>query len=168
MSWYADLDTHTMVAFGDHVRAIGWLSSGKSFHQGNVSEQFVARLCEFVQRAGRSSSLLSFPSFGGFHECELCEQSIEPQTLRPKGAANFGVPCGVVLYVAPELILHYVQVHNYQPPDEFIAAVLASPLPDTPEYQVMVESFAQLHRDLWQQMLNRWRTQQSDPTPSEQ
>lgn len=32
-----------------------------------------------------------------------------------------------MVYVAPELILHYIEAHLYKPPDEFINAVLRSP-----------------------------------------
>jgi hypothetical protein len=31
-----------------------------------------------------------------------------------------------VVYVAPVLVAHYVEAHNYRPPDEFIQAVLSA------------------------------------------
>jgi hypothetical protein len=44
------------------------------------------------------------------------------------------VPGSGVTYVAPEGIIHYVERHDYRPPDEFCAALLASPAVDSPEY----------------------------------
>ena len=132
MSWYPDLDTHTMVACGDHVRAIGWLTSGQPFQQGEIPPGFLARLDEFVRLAGRSAEALSFPAFAGFHERELCDRPADLRAFGPAGRGNLGVQSGSMLNVAPELVAHYVGVHRYWPPAEFVAAVLASPLPDTP------------------------------------
>ncbi len=142
MSWYQDLDTHTMVASGDHVRAIGWLAGDQPFQQGDVPPGFLARLDEFVRLVGRSAEALSFPAFGGLHECELCDRPADPHALGPCGCGNLGVPDGLALFVAPELVAHYVRVHSYQPPAQFLAALMAAPLPDTPEYRAMAEPFA--------------------------
>src|SRR5438105_2495307 len=103
MSWYADLSTHTMVANGDHVRAVGWLSSSHPFPQGDSSPAFLARLRKFVRLAGDSADALWFPAFGGVHLCELCRGFHH--------GCNFGVPAGGVLYVAPAMIGHYVEEH---------------------------------------------------------
>jgi hypothetical protein len=53
---------------------------------------------------------------------------------------------GAVLYVAPAMIGHYVEHHEYAPPAEFIAAVATSPLPGTSEYQAGCAVFRELHR----------------------
>ena len=39
----------------------------------------------------------------------------------------------------------YIEVHGYRPPEEFIAAVMRSPLPENEEYQVITEPFWHLH-----------------------
>src|SRR4051794_13879170 len=122
MSWYPDLSNRTLVATGDHVRAVGWLGASQPFTRGEVPAVFVTRLQEFVRLAHVSAEALSFAAFCGLHDCELCE--------RKRDARNFGVPAGPVLYVAPGMISHYVERHGYCPPAEFIAAVMASPLPD--------------------------------------
>jgi hypothetical protein len=46
-----------------------------------------------------------------------------------------------VLFVAPEMVIHYVEQHKYLPPDEFILALTRSPLPGTDEYTVAVAMF---------------------------
>lgn len=141
MSWYPDLAPNSMVANGDHVRAVGWLSAGRPYAQGAVPPEFVARLREFVSLSNESSEALSFGAFGGFHTCEFCGQAHDSR--------NFGVPAGDRLFVAPAMIGHYVEEHGYAPPAEFIAAVAASPLPGTPEYARLAEPFLRLHREAW-------------------
>ena len=39
------------------------------------------------------------------------------------------MPAGSILYVAPEMVSHYVNVHEYLPPKDFVEAVMAGPLP---------------------------------------
>ena len=50
---------------------------------------------------------------------------------------------------------HYVRVHRYRPPAEFVAAGMASPLPDTTEYRPLAEPFARLHRAEWDRAFQR-------------
>jgi len=51
------------------------------------------------------------------------------------------VPADGLLYVAPEMISHYVVDHDYLPPSELIEAVLRSPIPGTEEYTVCITRF---------------------------
>ena len=37
--------------------------------------------------------------------------------------------------MAPDLICHYMAVHRYKPPDQFISAVRSGPHPFSQEYQ---------------------------------
>lgn len=141
MSWYPDLSTETMVATGEHVRAVGWLSAARSFPMGGVPAEFITRLREFVRLASESAEALSFVGFAGWHDCELCEQE--------RGAGNFGVPAGPVLYIAPAMIAHYVERHGYRPPAAFVTAVMESPLPDTAEYRAATVEFGRLHSEWW-------------------
>jgi hypothetical protein len=46
-----------------------------------------------------------------------------------------------LLFVAPEMVAHYVEAHHYRPPAQFITAVTESPLPGTDEYRAAVASF---------------------------
>jgi hypothetical protein len=151
MSWYQDLDTHTMVATGDHVCAVGWLSSDHPFTRGNVPAEVSARLREFVRLAADSACALYFPAFGGFHTCELCDEFHDSR--------NFGVPAGDLLYVAPGMVAHYVERHGYSPPAEFVNAVMASPLPGTPEYQAAVAEFRRRHQEWWEGFFKRQQAQ---------
>src|SRR5262249_14107274 len=38
------------------------------------------------------------------------------------------------IYAAPTLIYHYVSVHHYKPPDEFLRAMMEGPRPPSQEY----------------------------------
>jgi hypothetical protein len=82
----------------------------------------------------------------GFHRCELCREFTSHR--------NLGVPADDLLYVAPEMISHYVEEHEYLPPREFIDAVLASPMPGTEEYASAVAHFRELHKK-YQEGLHR-------------
>lgn len=138
MTWFPDMAWESMVAEGEHVRAVGWLGSNQSYTRGSASPEFVTRLREFVRLADESARALYFGASAGFHTCEFCNQV--------RDSRNFGVPAGTVLFVAPAMIGHYVEHHEYAPPAEFIAAVVASPLPGTPEYQAACAGFRDLHR----------------------
>jgi hypothetical protein len=145
MSFFPDMGREALVAAGDHVRAIGWLHPDYPYSKGEVSAEFLARLKEFAARSGASAEALYFGAYRGFHTCEFCGQA--------HGIGNFGVPDGDLLFVAPEMVVHYIEEHGYRPPAEFVAAVLRSPLPDREEYQIITEPFWHLHRDAVQQMI---------------
>jgi hypothetical protein len=134
--WISDMGSVSIVAKGDHVRAVGWLALGKPFPQGRVSPDFATRLREFARLANHSSDALSFPAFGGFHTCEFCQKANDSR--------NLGVPYGDVLFVAPAMIAHYVEVHSYRPPQEFMSAVAAAPLPNTEEFKILAAPFRQI------------------------
>jgi hypothetical protein len=66
------------------------------------------------------------------HQCEFCH---DPEA---SGRLNLGVPFGDVIFIAPELVVHYMTRHRYLPPEDFITAVMRSALPGTGEYQAAV------------------------------
>jgi hypothetical protein len=134
MTFYPDLGNETQAAAGVVIRAVGWLHADHPYPRGDVPAAFVDRLQQFADHWAESTQTLGLPMFLGWHDCELCSGG-------PRGSGNFGVPAGDVLFVAPELIVHYVQAHGYAPPRAFIDAVMASPLPGTQEYQAAVAKF---------------------------
>ena len=68
----------------------------------------------------------------GVHHCELC------QFDSPCGNANLFVPNGDLIFVCPELIVHYIAAHHYRPPNEFLAAVVNCPMTSTMEYKKLL------------------------------
>jgi hypothetical protein len=100
---------------------------------------------------------LYFGAFGGLHTCEFCG--------RAHGINNFGVPSGDLLFVAPELVVHYIEEHGYSPPAAFVEAVLRSPLPDTEEYQLITEPFWHKHREAVERMIAADHPIDNSPPP---
>src|SRR5262249_43075764 len=92
--------------------AVGWLHPDHPFAQADPAPEFLAKLKEYVRRCGASAVALGLGAAGGYHTCEFCG--------RAHGIANFGVPAGDTLFFSPEMLAHYVEVHRYAPPAEFV------------------------------------------------
>jgi hypothetical protein len=159
MSFFDDMGHRSMVASGDHVRAIGWLHPDHAYTKGEVSAEFLNRLKELIARPSLHGDEFHFPGFGGIHTCEFCGQA--------HGGGNFAVPSDNLLFIFPDMVVHYVETHGYKPPAEFVAAVLHSPLPDTEEFHLLTEPFWHLHRHAqerqYQEAINhagRWASEQ--------
>lgn len=120
MSFYPDLHTACMVGQGDRLRAIGWLSSEHPFPRGKLSGPFVKTLERNVASAYQPLACC------GFHTCELCTSC--------SATGNVWIPTANAVYVAPEMIVHYISAHEYMPPDEFQRAVEACPPQGSPEF----------------------------------
>ncbi len=143
MTYYADLSDHTMIAAGPHVRAIGWLDDKHAFPNGIASAEFVNKLYRITE----SETLLGLyenewdslaDEYFGFHTCELCHNYDHGD--------NIVVPSDQVMYVAPKMIVHYIEEHGYLPPKQFIDAVLKSPFPGTKDYEDAVAGYRELHK----------------------
>jgi hypothetical protein len=133
MAYFPDLGTETQIAMAPFVRAVGWLAATQPYSVGQTSPGFVEKLRQLARHWGASTSALAWPAACGPHTCEFCG--------KVRASGNFGVPSNAILYVAPEMVAHYVEAHGYRPPDAFIEAVLACPHPDTSEYAQVVRPF---------------------------
>jgi hypothetical protein len=91
---------------------IGWLDPEHPFPTGPTSEEFRAKLGWLCERRVKQTR--------GFLPCEFCKGR-----NRPHSSAEMRVALAGKVYAAPSLVHHYVVAHDYRPPDEFIAAVLA-------------------------------------------
>jgi hypothetical protein len=131
---YNDLSTECQVDRGEHVRAIGWLSEGHRFPTGRVPAEFLTALRSHVHSAWQPVVAM------GPHFCEFCAKASTPEK-RVGGARNVWIPASFVVFVAPELVVHYVEAHNYRPPEEFISAVLLCPQQDSPEFHALLARF---------------------------
>ncbi len=132
MAYYPDLTpydySHRDTAPG--IVNVGWLDKAHDYTRGIASEFFIRKLWAFCR---------SFVNpMRGFHSCELCT-AIRPGELLEACHYGESLKLGFAeirvigkdnrIYAAPNMIYHYVVEHNYSPPDEFIQAVLDSPLP---------------------------------------
>jgi len=138
MTFFPDMGTESMMDSGEPIRAIGWLHRDHPYPQRTVSQDFLDRLREFTHLWGKSSDALDWAAAGGVHSYEFCGKC--------HLSGNFGVPAGDLLFVAPEMIAHYVEKHSYHPPAEFVAAVLAAPLPGTQEHKAAVANILRQRR----------------------
>jgi hypothetical protein len=144
MTYFPDLTSYTYylsVSGGAlaNVTAlnIGWLERGKPFPIGEAgwpNQTFLDSLALFFKGEIRVNRTR------GFHVCEFCNQeafqhdgegleeelfcSDEIRILGPDGA----------VYAAPTMLRHYITVHKYKPPEQFIQAVLLGPRPSSRTY----------------------------------
>jgi len=126
MTFLPDLSPCTYIGrVPEGVLAIGWLDGSEPFPQGEASPEFFKKL----------QLLCSVPFSGagcwmGSHECNVCQFTAEATASR-----EVYVPHEARLYVAPVMILHYVNAHRYLPPEVFIAAVMGCPPIDSMAYK---------------------------------
>jgi len=127
-----DLATRCPFASGDAIRAVGWLEPGYEYRTGRVRAP--ARFLRNIQDLLAESHLPSaFPvrvDYMGVHTCGFCRAHY--------GNGELLVPHGDFVFIAPTMIVHYVQFHGYLPPDEFVKAVNFCPLPSSLEYRQMM------------------------------
>jgi hypothetical protein len=129
--YFPDLSTECSADEGACIRAIGWLSSAHDFPKGEVPPQFLEKLREHLKDPWQTVA------FWGYHKCDLCP----PHVNAACGKDNLWIPGNGVVYVAPAMVLHYIEAHQYKPPDEFIAAVLECPEQKSPEYLKRMDAF---------------------------
>lgn len=129
MTHYADLspcDYFPSDVQGKLV-AVGWLDAEFPYPKGDVDSEFVARLVELLADPWQPAVAM------GRHECPFCRFSGGPATFQFKnttvnmGVSNVFVPASGAIYVAPSLILHYIDSHGYVPPERFQQAVMECP-----------------------------------------
>ena len=113
---------------------VGWLDKAHSYPRGPVPTGFLERLNAICKRPAKRHR--------GFHVCEFCDFGPEPASLdqatrntryeRQKAAGVLRSTEIRVLgrdgkvYASPASICHYVETHGYQPPQEFVEAVMAT------------------------------------------
>lgn len=119
MTHFRDLTPYSYFELEPGTVNVGWLARWHPFPLGATSEEFRRRLIVFCENPpGRYATR-------GFHMCDFCGRAGSSSEMRVIGKDR--------AYAAPVLIAHYVTAHHYKPPQEFIDAVLTSPLPDSPE-----------------------------------
>jgi hypothetical protein len=113
------------------VLNVGWLDRSAPFLKGDVPKDLVHMLKHWF-------GVARVNQMRGIHECNLCREKqwpLLPLHENPSirvldrtfflGNWEMWIPAfdGRV-FASPGLVIHYVEVHGYQPPEEFVAAVL--------------------------------------------
>lgn len=127
MAYFPDLSDQCQLASGGDVRSVGWLDKNHTFIKGKVDEVFLQILKRHIDERW------VFVLAAGVHECEFC--------FRFASGGNVIIPTEKLVYIAPQMISHYIEVHSYRPPDEFIQAVIDCPEQESPEYMKLVQKF---------------------------
>ena len=132
MATYSDLSPHEYVEEwrGTGAVNVGWLGVELEFPRGTVPSEVRALLDRICARPEVRHC--------GYHPCPFCPQvPVRVGTRLRDHAAKLHrdsevlVGSGVVritgedgtVYVAPDMIAHYVNEHGYAPPPSFLAAV---------------------------------------------
>jgi hypothetical protein len=128
MATFKDLSRYS---YDDTVKSksrlvnIGWLGADAPFPEGDTDPKVVAVLARL---AVDSQNVMR-----GYHYCEFCDAESPLLVDVPGvgeavlGTGEIHVPAGDdgPVYVAPTLVVHYIEAHHYRPPDEFVRAVEA-------------------------------------------
>jgi hypothetical protein len=108
---------------------IGWLGEFPTFDQMEPDEKLLDLVWDYCK--------ISVAQYRGVHECEYCyprrsdvgERHGEMRLLGSAEIRVFGDEG--VIYAAPDLIYHYMAIHRYKPPDQFISALISRPHPSS-------------------------------------
>ena len=109
------------------VKMFGWLDQDHEYSHGNAQEEFVEKLWTIIETRTRSFDLHA-NVVRGIHPCNFCGGNISRvrrdgcRTML--GMSELWVPFRSGWLAAPTLIVHYVDLHSYLPPDVFINAVM--------------------------------------------
>jgi hypothetical protein len=140
MAYFKDLSTYSYsdVSPGPEqppMKNIGFLEPDRRFSIHPPTEEVLDRLWEHCK--------ISIEGSRGSHQCKFCQPPPKIVYASRKGSPglfHLGASQIVVFseqgeaYVAPNLVYHYVHVHHYNPPDEFLEALIYGPGPTNPVY----------------------------------
>jgi hypothetical protein len=114
------------------TKAVGWLDGEHAFRREPPHESLLDCLwdvCKTSVAATRGGHPCPFCQHRGGTEAERNGESLLLGTAEIRVFSRDGQ-----IYAASTLIYHYVQVHHYRPPVEFVRAVLEGPRPPSVEY----------------------------------
>lgn len=134
MSHFADLEQLTLDGLGTPVVAVGWLAAGHEYTRGEVDKESFLKLATLLRNPWQPAIS------AGRHPCPFCRFTGGPASIEVDGS-TITVGTGVVLipsesriFVAPSLVLHFIDAHGYAPPPDFLAAVADCPAMRSMEY----------------------------------
>lgn len=135
--YFADLSPYEYLEEEPATLDVGWLVAEHDFTRGEVADGFIERL--------RSLENNPVNPTRGFHIFRFCKNESVRVSKTEKATVATQLECidqmiksGAAssaeirvhrkdgrFYAAPVLIRHYVEVNKYQPPQEFVEAVMA-------------------------------------------
>ena len=110
MTYYVDLRPCDYFGRWHEVLiAVGWLEPGNSFATGKVSKKFLEQLVGLLRDPWQPVVT------AGHHRCAFCRFTGE-RNMIVAGTDNLFIPARACVYVAPSLVAHYIDAHEYCPP----------------------------------------------------
>ncbi len=107
---------------GFKLKAIGYLDiTEPQYEVGEVPNGFVEKLKALYHKGILLASL-------GFHDCEFClNQGVKklPRDARSSSQKSLRDKVNKIDYMFPEMIFHYIIVHMFKPPQDFIDFVMS-------------------------------------------
>ena len=148
MTYFKDLSIYSYLARQQWPMEnnVGWLGAGHEFSIWSPSEAILDSLWKYCK--------VHVNQTRGLHGCHLCRESYPMKAWRNGESQMLGsaeiraFSNRGAIFAAPNLIFHYVSVHGYQPPDEFIDALSEGPCPPDPEYFVRLEKLGHPWRSI--------------------
>lgn len=127
MTYFEDLTPYKYFSSEKGILNIGWISANQSFQKGETPSGFTDALAMCANNP--------FNLCRGFHTCDICPRPYDSNNYfggyelngRKIGLGNGEIRVmgeDRVIYSAPTLIVHYVDIHRYLPPASFIEAVM--------------------------------------------
>ena len=129
MSKFEDLTSYSYFGYFEGIKNVGWLDG--EFPQASASKEFIDKLKvygeqKFIVRRTR-----------GWHSCPYCPAGKKPASstseIRVVGEKG-------EVYASPFMIIHYMEAHDYCPPQEFWEAVMHGPEPGSEKYKAAIKN----------------------------
>ncbi|WP_124033445.1 hypothetical protein [Herpetosiphon llansteffanensis] len=122
-------------------RCIGWLDPAQPYAMGQIEPQLLAKLPAYTPYSIYQYRTVQ-PSY-----CPLCGSEPKNHAGQPDQAASgLGTAELRIIgadqhsYAVPNNLAHLIQIHHYQPPQYFLAAVARGLTPDTVAYQNQLQA----------------------------
>jgi len=129
VAYFADLTPYSFLRRCPPALNVGWLSKGHPYPKGVVAPRLIEKLRELAIKMHVNKTR-------GFHQCEFCgtiRRLIRNQLGIPLewrghnrnlGSAEIWVASkDGVMYAAPDMVIHYIEAHEYLPPAVFLEAL---------------------------------------------
>jgi hypothetical protein len=145
-TYFPDLSNYVQPGVTEAIppRTVGWLDASHDFPVAPPSADLLERLWEYC--------LVAVWPIRGMDHCSLCQKLGVAERQGDRlilGSAEIRVfdQEGRSAFASPNLVYHYVDVHRYQPPLEFLEALSSGPPPTSDAYrQLLQRSGATWHR----------------------
>lgn len=139
--YYPDLSEYSYGRFDEKLKTqyslddetvflnVGWLDNEHEFETTDPDPLLLQKMFDRFQEEGNMMR--------GYHNCPFCmdERFVDPNYFmvftefgdkrRWMGSMEIFVRHGNVVYIAPNLVFHYVEKHSYRPPQAFCDALLS-------------------------------------------